>query len=417
MSNGTDGSWQERMETIYRLESRHVLATLIRLLGEFDLAEESLHEAFAAALVQWPRDGVPDQPRAWLITVGRRRGVDAMRRRRRGNLATEELHRDQQRTWPPPAPPQVQTVADDRLRLLFICCRPELPEDSRVALTLRELCGLTTEEIARAYLARPSTIAQRIVRAKQRIRDLQIPYEVPGPAELPARTASVQRVIYLVFNEGYSASAGTERTRVRLSDEAIRLARLLSAISPSAETDGLLALMLLQDARRIARTSPSGELVLLADQDRGLWDRDQIAEGKALVERALTTGTPGPYTLQAAIAAVHADGPDAGSTDWRQIVALYDILLSLESTPVVRLSRAIALAEVEGPLSALSEVDAITAAGQLSTYLPLHAARADLCRRLGRQEEALTAYERALELASLEPERRFIVRRIAELGH
>ncbi|MCA9755827.1 MAG: RNA polymerase sigma factor [Candidatus Eisenbacteria bacterium] len=416
MNDGAHVSWEARVEAIYRSESRRVLATLIRLFGDFDLAEESLHEAFAAAVVQWPRDGLPNEPRAWLIKVGHLRGIDVMRRRRRHDLATADLGREEQRIWPPPQPPLIESVTDDRLRLLFVCCRPELPEDARIALTLRELCGLTTEEIARAYLVRASTIAQRIVRAKQRIRELQLPYEVPGPSELPARTASVRRVIYLVFNEGYSASSGSERTRVDLSEEAIRLARLLAVTSPDAETDGLLALMLLQDARRASRTSPTGELLLLSEQDRSLWDRSRIAEGLALVERALESGARGPYTLQAAIAAVHAESPDAASTDWRQIVALYELLLQEEPTPVVRLARAIALAEAEGPLEGLVEVDAILAAGELAGYLPVHAARADLCRRLGRRQDALVAYHRALSLASLEPERRFFERRIAELG-
>lgn len=423
----TDNSARTRIEDVYRVESRRVLATLIRLLGDFELAEEGLHEAFTAALEQWPREGIPNNPRAWLTAAGRFRGIDARRRRQRHAAALEALGaleslvaRDAQEppsapAWPPPPAPSVDDLEDDRLRLLFTCCRPELPLDAQVALTLREVCGLTTEEIARAYLTRASTIAQRIVRAKQRIRDERIPYEVPGPAELPSRRAAVLRVIYLVFNEGYSASSGSERLRAGLCDEAIRLARLLGSLLPHAETDGLLALLLLQDARRAARTSASGDLVLLADQDRSLWDAQRIAEGAALVERALASGHSGPYTLQAAIAALHAESPSEAATDWAQIVALYDVLLQLEPSPVAELARAIAIAQRDGAAAGLGLVEALLASGELTGYLPAHSAHAELCRKLGRRDAALAAYQRALNLAQQAPERRFLVRRIAEL--
>lgn len=405
-----------QVDLVYRDESRRVLATLIRLLGGFDLAEEALHEAFAAALEQWPREGVPSNPRAWLVSAGRFRGIDAMRRRRRVDVAVAGLGGAVAPAWPPPPAPDVEDVADDHLRLLFACCRPELPHDAQIAMTLREVCGLTTEEIARAYLTRASTIAQRIVRAKQKIRDERIPYEVPGLADLPARRAAVLRVIYLVFNEGYSASSGKERVRADLCDEAIRLARLASELLSSPEADGLLALLLLQDARRAARTSSSGDVVLLADQDRSLFDRARIAEGTALVERALRSGERGAYTLQAAIAAVHAESPDDASTDWTQIVALYDVLIRVESSPVARLARAIAVGEREGPAAGLSIVEGLLAGGELLDYLPAHSARGELCRRLGRNEDALVAFRRALSLARQEPERRFLLRRMAELG-
>lgn len=415
MAGEPESAVRARVEETYRVESRRVLATLIRLLGAFEVAEEALHEAFAAALTQWPKEGIPDSPRAWLIAVGRFRGVDAMRRRRRLEGAVAELEQGKVPAWPPPQAPDVTHLADDRLRLLFTCCRPELPEDAQVALTLREVCGLTTEEIARAYMVRPSTVAQRIVRAKQRIRELEIPYEVPGLTELPARRAVVQRVIYLVFNEGYSASSGAERTRADLCEEAIRLARLLSELSPDSETDGLLALLLLQDARRAARASASGDLLLLSEQDRSLWDRSGIAEGTALVERALSSSARGTYALQAAIAALHTESPDVASTDWSQIVALYDVMILRDGSPVVRLSRAIALAERDGAGPALAEVESILAAGHLTEYLPAHAARADMLRKLGRMHEALEAYRQAHALAANEPERRFFARRVADL--
>jgi RNA polymerase sigma-70 factor (ECF subfamily) len=394
-----------------------VLATLIRLLGGFEAAEEALHEAFAAAIEQWPREGIPDNPRAWLVAAGRFRGIDAIRRRRRFDTAVKGLGDLHAPTWPPPPPPDLEDVADDQLRLLFTCCRPELPPDAQIALTLREVCGLTTEEIARAYLTRAPTIAQRIVRAKQRIRDDQIPYELPDRAVLPERLAQVLRVIYLVFNEGYSASSGAERIRTDLCDEAIRLARLLAGLLPHPETDGLLALLLLQDARRAARTSASGDLVLLEDQDRTLWNRELIAEGTARVERALKSGRAGPYALQAAIAAVHAESLDAASTDWAQISALYDVLIERDPSPVARLARAIAIASRDGAEAGLALVDELLAGGELAHYLPAHSARAELCRRLGRNEEALSSYRRALELAHQEPERRFLLRRIGMSPH
>jgi RNA polymerase sigma-70 factor (ECF subfamily) len=405
-----------QVDLVYREESRRVLATLVRLLGGFDLAEEALHEAFAAALEQWPREGVPSNPRAWLISAGRFRGIDAMRRRRRFDAAVAGLGDAVAPGWPPAPAPDVEDVADDHLRLLFTCCRPELPLDARIAMTLREVCGLTTEEIARAYLTRASTIAQRIVRAKQKIRDERIPYEVPGLADLPARRAAVLRVIYLVFNEGYSASSGQERVRTDLCEEAIRLARLVSELLPGPEVDGLLALLLLQDARRAARTSSSGDLVLLADQDRSLWDRARIAEGTALVERALLRGEHGPYALQAAIAAVHAESPDEASTDWSQIIALYDVLSRVEPSPVARLCRAIAVGERDGPAAGLPIVEGLLTSGALVDYLPAHSARGELCRKLGRRGDALVAFREALRLAGQAPERRFLLRRIAELG-
>ncbi len=406
---------RERIEAVYRLESRRVLATLIRLLGGFDIAEEALHEAFTAALDQWPREGIPDNPRAWLVAAGRFRGIDALRRRKLHAAAVDAMTEPVAPHWPPPHYEPIDDITDDRLRLVFTCCRPELPADARIALTLREVCGLTTEEIARAYLTRPPTIAQRIVRAKQRIRDERIPYEVPGPAELPARRDAVLRVIYLVFNEGYSASQGQERVRANLCDEAIRLARLIVELMPDAETEGLLALLLLQDARRDARTTTSGDLVLLADQDRALWNQERIAEGTALVERALKRGSAGPYALQAAIAAVHAESPDQASTDWAQIVALYDVLIRLDPSPVARLARAIAIAERDGAAEGLALIDAILEEEVLTAYLPAHSARAELCRRLARNDEALASYRRALELAQQEPERRFLLIRIEEM--
>lgn len=408
-----------QIDAIYRLESRRVLATLIRLLGGFEPAEEALHEAFAAALDQWPRVGIPDNPRAWLVAAGRFRGIDALRRRRRSDDAVTQMGETSETSapaWPPPQAPDIECLADDHLRLLFTCCRPDLPADAQIALTLREVCGLTTEEIARAFLTRAPTIAQRIVRAKQRIREHRIPYEVPALAELPARRAAVLRVIYLVFNEGYSASSGTDRLREGLCDEAIRLARLMAELLPDPETEGLLALMLLQHARRAARTSASGDLVLLAAQDRTLWDRPCIAEGTALVEQSLQSGRAGPYTLQAAIAALHAESPDAASTDWAQIVALYDVLLRMEPSPVAGLARAVAVAERDGAAAGRVLVEAILESGALSDYLPAHAARGELCRRLGHADEALASYRRGLELARQAPERRFLEGRIAELS-
>jgi RNA polymerase sigma-70 factor (ECF subfamily) len=403
------------VDEVYRRESRRVLATLIRLLGDFDLAEEALHEAFVAAVDQWRRDGVPANPRAWLVSAGRFKAIDGLRRRSRfdASLAqiAEQLEIDAQTV----EALADESVEDDRLRLIFTCCHPALPADSQVPLTLREVCDLKTEEIARAYLATPSTIAQRIVRAKAKIRDAQIPYQVPEAAELPERLASVLRVIYLVFNEGYSASAGDSLTRTDLSAEAIRLGRQLLELLPEAEVMGLLALMLLHESRREARTAEDGELVLLENQDRARWDRALIGEGQQLISAALATRRIGPYTLQAAISAVHAAATDMASTDWAEIVGLYDLLLAMQPSPVIELNRAVALSMRDGPQAGLAQVDAILARGDLQDYHLAHAARADFCRRLERREQARGAYERALELAKLEPERRFLEQRIREL--
>ena len=401
-----------RVEAVYRSESRRVLATLIRLLGDFDRAEEALHDAFAAALQQWPRDGVPDNPRAWLVSAGRFKAIDALRRRARFDaslrLLAEQLEDAAQAV-------EVDEMEDDRLRLIFTCCHPALPADGRVALTLREVCDLTTEEIARAFLAPPATIAQRIVRAKAKIRDAQLPYRVPERDELPARLESVLRVVYLVFNEGYTASSGAELTRADLCAEAIRLGRLLLELLPNAEVMGLLALMLLHDARRAARTDAAGELVRLDEQDRSLWNRQQIAEGSQLVQLALTSRVFGAYALQAAIVAVHAEAPSAAQTDWPQIVRLYDVLLQLSPSPVVELNRAVAVAMRDGPGTGLRLADELLDRGVLQDYHLLHSARADFCRRLGRLDEAREAYRRALQLAQLEPERRFLQQRLDEL--
>jgi RNA polymerase sigma-70 factor (ECF subfamily) len=407
---------RERVDAVYRTESRKVLATLIRLLGDFDLAEEALHDAFTAALNQWPKEGMPNNPRAWLISTGRFKAIDAIRRHERFDASqaaiAEQLYTDTSAA----ASLEDESIGDDRLRLIFTCCHPALPSEARVALTLREVCGLTTEEIARAFLTAPPTLAQRIVRAKAKIRDARIPYQVPSPADLPDRLDTVLQVIYLVFNEGYSASSGTSLTRPDLSGEAIRLGRLLIELLPEPEAVGLLALMLLQESRRVARTSAEGDLVLLNDQDRSLWNREQIAEGKALVERALSSRRFGPYTLQAAIAAVHAGESNAAATDWAQIVGLYDILVLAEPSPVVELNRAVAVAMRDGPEAGLALIDAILARGDLAEYHLAHSARADLCRRLGRTAEARDSYHRALALARQEPERRFLERRLRELG-
>ncbi len=409
---------RETVDGIYRSESRRVFATLIRLLGDFDAAEEALHEAFRAALEQWPRDGVPANPRAWLVSAGRFKAIDDMRRRARFDALEDVVERVENiadETTPWPGSHDGEDIEDDRLRLIFTCCHPALQPDAQVALTLREVCGLTTEEIASAFLTAAPTLAQRIVRAKAKIREAKIPYQVPSQDELPDRLDSVLRVIYLVFNEGYSASSGESLTRHDLSGEAIRLARLLVELLPEPEATGLLALMLLHESRRAARTSPSGDLVLLDEQDRSRWNRDQIAEGSALVERALASHRPGPYILQAAIAAVHAQAPSAGATDWAEIAALYDVLAQLAPSPVVELNRAVAVAMRDGPLAGLALVDAILARGDLSDYRLAHAARADLCRRLGRNAEARESYQRALALTQQEPERRFLERRLGEL--
>ena len=414
-SGDAEDQVRDRVEAIYRAESRRVLATLIRLLGDFDLAEEALHEAFTAAVEQWPRDGIPANPRAWLVSAGRFKAIDSLRRRARfdaslGDLA-ERLDADAHEA----AEREGEDVEDDRLRLIFTCCHPALPPPAQVALTLREVCGLTTEEIAHAFLSAPTAVAQRIVRAKAKIRDARIPYQVPARADLPDRLDSVLHVIYLVFNEGYFASSGASLTRHDLSGEAIRLGRLLIELLPEPEAAGLLALMLLHESRRPARTSPDGELVLLDAQDRSRWDQAQIAEGLALVERALSSRRIGPYTLQAAIAAVHAQAPAAAATDWSQIVGLYDVLVRADPSPVVELNRAAAVAMRDGPLAGLALIDAILARGDLADYHLAHSARADLYRRLGRTAEAREAYERALGLARQEPERRFLERRLREL--
>ncbi len=407
---------REIVDAVYRDESRRVLATLIRLIGDFDLAEEALHDAFVAAVEQWPSQGVPANPRAWLVSTGRFKAIDAIRRRARFDAAEPELARyfaaGADATGAESAD---EHVADDQLRLIFTCCHPALTPDARVALTLREVCGLSTEEIARAFLTTAPTVAQRIVRAKAKIRDARIPYQVPPPDELPRRLDAVLHVVYLVFNEGYSATSGATLTRQDLSAEAIRLGRLLVALKPEPEAMGLLALMVLHDARRNARATADGELVLLEDQDRSLWNRDAIAQGAALVERALGAGPPGPFALQAAIAALHAEAPDAASTDWAQISALYDVLMRVDPSPVVELNRAAAIAMRDGPAAGLTLIDALIARDALAQYYLLHAMRADLCRRLGNIADARASYERALALTSQGPERRFLERRLTEL--
>ena len=416
MSGEADTRVREQIEALYRSDSRRVLATLIRFLGGFDAAEEALHDAFTSALDSWPSDGVPENPRAWLISTGRFKAIDRLRRGARFNAALSAAAEHLEASAPLAPDFGDNSLEDDRLRLIFTCCHPALSADARIALTLREVCGLETEEIARAFLIPAPTLAQRIVRAKGKIRDAQIPYQVPSRAELPDRLDAVLHVLYLVFNEGYSASSGDTVFRQDLSAEAIRLGRLLIELLPEPEAIGLLALMLLHDARRQARTSPVGELILLDEQDRSLWNREQIQEGLALVERALSSRRFGPYTLQAAIAAVHAEAPTAAATDWRQIVGLYDVLLRAEASPVVELNRAAAIAMRDGPEIGLALVDAILARGELTDYHLAHSARADLCRRLGHTSEAIAAYERALKLTTQAPERRFIERRLAELG-
>jgi RNA polymerase sigma-70 factor (ECF subfamily) len=415
MTDSADDRIREDVDKVYRSDSRRILAALIRLLGDFDLAEDALHDAFRAALDRWPKEGVPANPRSWLISAGRFKGIDVLRRRARFDAAQESVGQQLYAEPNKAAALDEEDIEDDRLRLIFTCCHPALPPEARTALTLREVCGLTTEEIARAFLTAPSTLAQRIVRAKAKIRDARIPYQVPSTADLPERLAGVLQVIYLVFNEGYSASGGSELTRSDLSSEAIRLGRLLLNLLPEPEVTGLLALMLLQESRRVARVSPTGDLILLEDQDRSLWDRNLIAEGKVLAERALSSRRFGPYTLQAAVAALHAEAPTGTATDWAQIVALYSLLARADPSPVVELNRAVAVAMRDGPLAGLGLVDALLARGGLEHYHLAYSARADLCRRLGRRDEARASYERALALTQQEPERRFLERRLREL--
>jgi RNA polymerase sigma-70 factor, ECF subfamily len=421
------------IETLYRSESGRVLATLVRLLGDLDLAEEAMHEAFAAALESWPETGIPDNPRPWLISTARFKAIDAIRRRARFDGVQKDLVAQMEARISETLPGENkddEEIEDDRLRLIFTCCHPSLAPEARVALTLREVCGLTTEEIAKAFLTTPRTLAQRIVRAKAKIREERIPYEVPAPAELPERLVAVLQVIYLVFNEGYSAAAGAEVTRSELTGEAIRLGRLLAELQPEPEVmhpetmypeilvteiQGLLALMLLQESRRAARTSPAGELILLENQDRSLWNRAQIAEGVALVQKALQSRRFGSYTLQAAIAAVHAEAKSSAATDWRQIVALYDQLARIQPSPVVHLNRAVAIAMRDGPTAGLAHIDAVLEQGDLANYYLAHSARAELYRRLGRIAEARSSYEKALALTQQEPERQFLQDRIRHL--
>jgi len=438
MSERSSEQIRELLDSLYRVESGRILATLIRLLGDFDLAEEAMHEAFAAALSLWPRSGVPGNPRPWLISTARFKAIDTLRRRARFDASQDELVRYLEGQWSSAARSnkneedslEDDRLEDDRLRLIFTCCHPSLAPEARVALTLREVCGLTTEEIARAFLTTPRTLAQRIVRAKTKIRETPIPYEVPTPEELPERLGAVLHVIYLVFNEGYSAAAGAEVTRAELTGEAIRLCRLLMELRPEPvgvgpeivdpevidpEIMGLLSLMLLQESRHAARTSPTGELILLENQDRALWNKEQIAEGVALLEKALNSRRFGSYTLQAAIAAVHAEAESVAETDWRQIVALYDRLLRIQPSPVVQLNRAVAIAMRDGPEAGLAHIDAVLEHGELADYYLAHSARADMYRRLGRTAEARASYEKALALTQQEPERQFLQERIRQL--
>jgi RNA polymerase sigma-70 factor (ECF subfamily) len=403
------------LDRIYSTESRRILATLIRLLGDFDVAEDALHDAFAAAAEQWPQEGVPSNPRAWLVSAGRFKAIDGMRRRAKFDSMSDQIVEHLEADTADPAQKIDEVVEDDQLRLIFTCCHPALSPEARVALTLREVCGLTTEEIARAFLTTPPTIAQRIVRAKAKIRAARIPYEVPSESELPERLETVLQVVYLVFNEGYSATSGEMLTRSDLSAEAIRLGRLLMGQLAQPEVKGLLGLMLLQESRRAARTSPAGDLILLEDQDRSLWNREQIAEGIALVQQALASRRFGPYSVQAAIAAVHAEARDAAATDWAEIVGLYDVLLRAEPSPVIELNRAVAVAMRDGPLAGLNLIDAILSRGELADYHLAHSARAELCRRLGNTDEARASYQRAVALARQEPERRFLEGRMRNL--
>jgi RNA polymerase sigma-70 factor, ECF subfamily len=412
---------RELLDSLYRVDSGRILATLIRLLGDFDLAEEAMHEAFAAALTLWPSSGVPGNPRPWLISTARFKAIDALRRRERFDASQDELVRYLEALGSSAERSNAEDsleelgLEDDRLRLIFTCCHPSLPPEARIALTLRDVCGLTTEEIARAFLTTPRTLAQRIVRAKAKIRETPIPYEVPTPQELPERLGAVLHVIYLVFNEGYSAAAGEEVTRAELTGEAIRLGRLLAELQPEPEVIGLLALMLLQESRRAARTSPTGELILLENQDRRLWNKEQIAEGVALLEKSLKSRRFGAYTLQAAIAAIHAEAESAAETDWRQIVAIYDQLVRIHPSPVAQLNRAVAIAMCDGPEVGLRHIDAVLEYGELADYYLAHSARADMYRRLGRTDEARASYEKALALTQQEPEQQFLRERIRQL--
>ncbi len=420
MSERSTEQIRELLDSLYREDSGRILATLIRLLGDFDLAEEAMHEAFAAALSLWPRSGVPGNPRPWLISTARFKAIDTLRRRARFDASQDELVRYLEAQWSSAERSKEEDrLEDDRLRLIFTCCHPSLAPEAHVALTLREVCGLTTEEIAKAFLTTPRTLAQRIVRAKAKIRETPIPYEVPTPQELPERLGAVLQVIYLVFNEGYSAAAGAEVTRAELTGEAIRLGRLLTELQPEPEVIGLLSLMLLHESRRAARTSPTGELILLENQDRALWNKEQIAEGVALLEKALKYGQKsrrfGSYTLQAAIAAVHAEAESVAATDWRQIVALYDQLVRIQPSPVVQLNRAVAIAMRDGPEAGLAHIDAVLEPGELANYYLAHSARADMYRRLGRTAEARASYEKALALTQQEPERQFLQERIRQL--
>ena len=416
MSDNPVDEIRRKLDSIYRVESGRILATLIRLLGDFDLAEDAVQDAFFTALERWPKDGVPSNPRAWLISTGRFKAIDALRRRVRLDASQEQIAEQLETQSGDATGLNDEGVEDDRLRLIFTCCHPALAPEARVALTLREVCGLTTEEIARAHLTTPPALAQRIVRAKAKIRDARIPYQVPSPAELPERLGTVLHVIYLVFNEGCSASSGPNLTRADLSAKAVRLGRLLNELLPEPEVRGLLALMLLHESRRAARTSPAGELILLENQDRSLWDREQIAEGVALVESALSSRRFGPYTLQGAIAAVHSEAASPAATDWPQIVALYSVLARAEPSAVVELNRAVAVAMRDGPEAGLKLIDAILARGDLADYHLAHSARADLCRRLGKTAEARSSYEKALALTQQGPERRFLEKRLRELG-
>jgi RNA polymerase sigma-70 factor, ECF subfamily len=415
MNENARETLRKTIDEIYRVESRRVLATLIRLLGDFDLAEEALHEAFTTALEQWAHEGVPKNPRAWLVSVGRFKAIDNIRRRVRFDSSLAQIANELGPNTEDPFEVDDEDIEDERLRLIFTCCHPALSPDAQIALTLRTVCGLTTEEIAHAFLTPPPTIAQRIVRAKSKIRDAKIPYEVPSHTELPDRLDTVLHVIYLVFNEGYSASFGESLTRHDLSSEAIRLGRLLIELLPEPEAIGLLALMLLQESRRAARISPTGELILLNEQDRSLWDHAQISEGLRLIQQALASRRFGPYTIQAAIAAVHARASTADTTDWRQIVALYDILNQADPSPIIELNRAVAVAMCDGPAAGLELIEAILTRGDLKDYHFIHSAHADLCRRLGKIAEARASYERALQLSQQKSEREFLERRLREL--